>query len=87
MTASADIEGKLFEFVVAELLDGDAGELTASTNLLALGVIDSLSMVSVRTFIERTYDLRLPHDLPPEEFASIAAMASMIQRLQAATPR
>lgn len=83
MTTSAAIQDTLFQFVVTELLDGDAGELSPTTNLLALGIIDSLSLVTLRTFIERTYDLRLPHDLAPEDFGTIAAMTTVIERLQA----
>ena len=83
------IEDKLQEYVVSELLDGDAGDLTPSTNLLALGIIDSLSMVSLRVFIERSFNVRIPDGVQPEDFSSIAGVAAVVERLQrdAATKR
>jgi acyl carrier protein len=82
MSASKSIEETLHEFVASQLLDGDADHLTPTTNLLALGVIDSLSMVSIRVFIERSFNVRVPNAIQPEEMASVSAMAAMIERLQ-----
>lgn len=82
MSGRKEIENSLHEFVVSELLDGDASELTSSTNLLALGIIDSLSMVSMRVFIERSFGVRVPDGVQPEDFATLAGIASMVERLQ-----
>jgi acyl carrier protein len=82
MSAQKRILDELYEFVARELLDGDADELTPTTNLLALGVIDSLSMVSLRVFMERTFGVRLPDGLQPEDFATLNALAAMIERLE-----
>lgn len=75
-------EAQIREFIATELL-GDDGDLTADTNLLALGVIDSLSMVSLRIFIERTFELRLPDGIQPESFKSIETITDMVEKLQA----
>jgi len=82
MSAEKRILDALYEFVARELLDGEADELTPTTNLLALGVIDSLSMVSLRVFMERTFGVRLPDGVQPEDFATLNALAEMIQRLE-----
>jgi acyl carrier protein len=84
MSGSNHIQDQLHDFVANELLDGDADELTATTNLLALGVIDSLSMVSLRVFIERSFKIRLPDGIQPEEFSTLASMTAMVERLLAA---
>ncbi len=84
MTGRKDIENTLHEFVSRELLDGEADGLTASTNLLALGVIDSLAMVSLRVFIERSFGVQLPDGLQPEDFNTLGAIAGMVERLQRA---
>ena len=84
MTGRKAIEDTLFEFVSKELLGGESDGLTASTNLLALGVIDSLAIVSLRLVIERTYRVRLPDGLKPEDFNTISAIAGMVERLQRA---
>lgn len=76
------IESTLHDFVAQELLDGDAAELTPTTNLLALGIIDSLSMVSLRVFMERSFNVRVPDGIQPEDFSTLAAMATMIERLK-----
>lgn len=85
MSGRQEIEAQLREFVVAELLDGDDDDLTADTNLLALGIIDSLSMVSLRIFIERTFKVRVPDDVQPEDFGTLTSMAKMVERLSAET--
>ncbi len=84
MTGRKAIEDTLYEFVSKELLGGESDGLTASTNLLALGVIDSLAIVSLRLVIERTYRVRLPDGLKPEDFNTISAIAGMVERLQRA---
>lgn len=83
MSERQEIEGKLREFVTNELLgDPDNDELTPTTNLLALGIIDSLSMVSLRIFVERTFSVRVPDDVQPEDFSSIATITALIERIQ-----
>ncbi len=83
MSERQEIESKLREFVASELLgDPNNDELTPSTNLLALGIIDSISMVSLRIFVERTWNLRLPDDVQPEEFSSINSITALIERVQ-----
>jgi len=77
-----EIEDALHQFVVSELLEGDAGDLTPATNLLALGVIDSLSMVSLRTFIERTFAVHLPQNITAEDLASVSKMVAIVERQQ-----
>lgn len=82
MSDRNEIEAQIREFIATEVL-GDDGDLTADTNLLALGVIDSLSMVSLRIFIERTFELRLPDGIQPERFKSISTITDMVEKLRA----
>lgn len=86
MSEREAIEAKLKEFVASELLDNDESGLTTSTNLLALGVIDSLSMVSLRVFMERSFQVRIPDGVQPEDFSTLTSMAAMIERLQRGEP-
>lgn len=85
MKNKQEVLDALHEFVVREFLDGDGDGLTPTTNLLALGIIDSLSMVSLRVFMERTFGVRLPDGLQPEDFRNLDALASMAERLQSAS--
>jgi acyl carrier protein len=86
MSGREAIESKLKEFVASELLDNDDSGLTETTNLLALGVIDSLSMVSLRVFMERSFQVRVPDGVQPEDFATLSSMAAMVERLQRGEP-
>ena len=89
MSERKAIEAKLLEFVATDLLHGDAEDLTASTNLLALGVIDSLSIELMSAFIERSFGVELPHSAQPEDLTTVQAVAAMVERLvrDAATGR
>ena len=77
-----EIEDALRDFVANELLHGDAADLATNTNLLALGVIDSLNLVQLRVFMERTFHVRIPDDIQPEDFHTLAAMVAVVERLQ-----
>jgi acyl carrier protein len=71
----------ILEYVVGEIL-GDANDLDADTPLLALGIIDSLSMVSVMTFIRERFGVEVPNDaVTVENFESVRAIAGMVERL------
>jgi acyl carrier protein len=82
MSERKAIEAKLLEFVATDLLHGDAEDLTASTNLLALGVIDSLSIELMSGFIERSFGVELPHSAQPEDLTTVQAVAAMVERLK-----
>jgi acyl carrier protein len=54
-------------------------EVSESDSLLEKGVIDSVAMVELVSFIEQTFEIRI-HDeeLMPENFDSLAAMGAFI---------
>ncbi len=83
MSGRDEIEETLRQFIADELLHGDAGDLTADTNLLALGIIDSLNLVQLRVFMERTFHVRIPDGVQPEDFHTLAAMVAVVERLKA----
>lgn len=71
----------ILEYVAGEIL-GEAHDLDADTPLLALGIIDSLSMVSVMTFIRERFGVEVPNDaVTVENFESVRAIARMVERL------
>jgi acyl carrier protein len=57
----------------------DDAEVSESDSLLEKGVIDSVAMVELVSFIEQTFEIRI-HDeeLMPENFDSLAAMGAFI---------
>lgn len=71
----------LLKFIGDDLLGG-ASDLDASTRLLALGVIDSLTMVSVITFIRERFGVEVPNDaVTVKNFQTVEAIAAMVDRL------
>lgn len=71
----------LLRFIGDDLLGG-AQDLNATTPLLALGVIDSLSMVSVMTFIRERFGVEVPNDsVTVSNFETVEAIAAMVERL------
>lgn len=53
--------------------------LAPDEDLLALGVLDSVSIVRLMRFLESTFEIELEDDdLVPERFQSIAAIAALV---------
>jgi acyl carrier protein len=54
-------------------------KVAASDSLLEKGVIDSIAMVELVTFIEKVYGIHIEDDeLMPDNFDTLAAMSSFI---------
>jgi acyl carrier protein len=78
------IEQTVYDFVAHELLEGDAEGLTVTTNLLRLGIIDSLAVVTLRVFIQRSFGVHLPDGMQPDDFTTVSAIAAVVDELQRA---
>ena len=64
------------QFRMAEGLDDDEA-------LLQSGLIDSLGVLELVSYAEREFGVTLePDDLMPENFASITALAALVERKQ-----
>ena len=56
--------------------------IDADTPLISSGLIDSLSMVSLKVFLDQTYRLRIPDaEASAEAFDSVAAIVRLLRRL------
>ena len=74
------IQATLGQFIVGQFPALQGQPLAAEDSLLEHGVIDSLGVLDIVTFMEQRYGLVLSdEDMVADHFASIAAMASMIQ--------
>ncbi len=56
----SDPTGVILQYVKKEYLDEDDDKLTPDTKLISSGIVDSFSMVSLKLFIEKTYDIQIP---------------------------
>ena len=78
----SQIQQPWHEFFRDEILDGDDAGLDADTPVLELGLIDSLSMVSLLAFIDESFGIQIPDDqVRPEHFANLRVLADFISGL------
>ena len=85
---TADVKQALTEFTKDKLLHGQGEDLSDETPLLELGILDSLSMVSLLSFIEERYGVMIGEDqIVPAHFADIAAVAELITSLNGTQSR
>ena len=62
-------------------------EVTDEDSLVMSGIIDSLAVLELTTFIERSYGINIGSaDLVPENFDSLAAVSSFVERKQSEIP-
>jgi acyl carrier protein len=80
-----ELRQAILDYVRREYLEeGDDRELTASTRLISGGIVDSFSMVSLKRFLERKCDLKIPDaDASPEAFDTVESIAALVERLSA----
>ncbi|MBK9374303.1 MAG: acyl carrier protein [Holophagales bacterium] len=80
-----DLRIAILEYVRREYLEEDDDRtLTASTRLISGGIVDSFSMVSLKRFLERKCDLKIPDaDATPEAFDTVDSIAALVERLSA----
>jgi acyl carrier protein len=81
----AELGREVRSFVDSELLDGQAGEVTDTTPLLELGIVDSISIVAVVAFVEGDLGIPVPEgDIHPRHLADVLSICRLILNLEAA---
>lgn len=70
----------ILEYVKKEYLDEDSDtEVDVDTPLISSGIVDSFSMVSLKTFLEKKYKITIPDaKATPEAFDSVSKIASLV---------
>lgn len=73
------IEGKLREFVIEELRWDQRKQLETDYQLIQNGVVDSLGILSLVSFIEDEFGVQIQdEELVPEHFATISAITRLV---------
>ena len=74
----------ILEYVRNEYLDEDDEddvELTETTPLISSGIVDSFSMVSLKTFLEKKYEIKLTdEEASPEAFDTVEKIVVLVQQ-------
>jgi acyl carrier protein len=74
----------LLEFVRDELAVGSKKNLQTSDDLLNAGILDSLGVLQLVSFVEEQFGIQIPdEDVVMENFQSIDALSSYLTQLTA----
>ncbi len=76
-----DAKKMIIDYVKKEFLEDDSDmEIKEDTPLISSGIVDSFSMVSLKTFIERKYKIQIPDaKATPEAFDSVNNIISLLK--------
>ena len=75
MNASAVLK----EYIREELMNGSNGELDEAENLLAAGIIDSLGILRLVSFVEEKFGIEVPdEDVTIDTFQSVKSMSDYV---------
>ncbi|OGD75326.1 MAG: hypothetical protein A2Y64_05460 [Candidatus Coatesbacteria bacterium RBG_13_66_14] len=73
------------EYVIGEYVDEDDDiKVENDTPLISSGLVDSFSMVSLKVFLEKKYDIKLPdEEATPEAFDTVNSIVALVRKFQA----
>ncbi len=68
------------EYVAETFLDGDSVDLDAASPLLEWGILDSMAMVSLVSFLEDRFAIRIGEDaITPQNFRNLSAISALVE--------
>jgi len=79
------VEQQIIAFVKREFLEDEDEdmEVTGKTALVSSGLVDSFSMVSLKTFLEKKFDVQIPDaKATPEAFDSVDQIIALLDDLK-----
>ena len=81
MSDANELRKVILEYVKAEYLDEDDDtEVGPDSPLISSGIVDSFSMVSLKTFLERKYKISIPDaKASPEAFDTVNRIVKLVQ--------
>lgn len=76
-----ELHKTILEYVIREYVDADSDEeLGVDSPLISSGIVDSFSMVSLKTFLEKKYKISIPDaKASPEAFDSVTKIAALVR--------
>ncbi len=81
MSENRDVITRIREFVLQKFPLARKRKVTDHDNLLESGVIDSLGVLDLVTFLQQEFSVTVTDDdLTPENFQNIERMAQFVQR-------
>jgi acyl carrier protein len=79
-----DLAQVILAYVKKEYIDEDDDrEVTPTTPLISGGIVDSFSMVSLKRFLEKKYDIRIPDaEASTAAFDSVEKIVTLVERFR-----
>jgi len=76
-----DAKKLIIEYVKKEYLDEDSDQVvTEDTKLISSGIVDSFSMVSLKMFLEKKFQIKIPDEkATPEAFDSVNEIVKLLR--------
>jgi acyl carrier protein len=78
------VKEMILEYVKNEYLDEDEVDeihLDENTPLISSGIVDSFSMVSLKRFLEKKYNISIPdEEASPQAFDTVASIIELVKR-------
>ncbi|OGC42120.1 hypothetical protein A2Y85_03980 [candidate division WOR-3 bacterium RBG_13_43_14] len=82
---SDDLKKLIIDYVKKEYLDDDSEEIDESTQLISSGIVDSFSMVALKTFLEKKFQISIPDEkATTEAFDSVNNMINLLKEFNVA---
>ena len=81
----ADLKSQIKKFIAENMLfSGDGFSHADDASLLDAGIIDSIGVMELVTFVGQTFRVTVPpEDISPENFDSVQRLAEYVRRKQA----
>jgi acyl carrier protein len=78
----------VLDYVRKEYLEADDDrKVDARTKLISGGIVDSFSMVSLKRFLERKFQIQIPDaDASPEAFDTVESIVALVERFRSKQP-
>lgn len=79
--AEKDVAGRVHQFILTKLLEGeDPPNLSETTPLITTGIIDSINVLKVGLFLEKTFNIRISNEelANPRTLETIAAITRLV---------
>jgi len=78
-----ELQKTILEYVKKEYVDEDSDtEVDFETPLISSGIVDSFSMVSLKTFLEKKYKISIPDaKATPEAFDSVNKIVNLVTEM------
>ena len=77
-----EMKDVVLEYIVDEYVDEDDDvEVGFDTALISSGIVDSFSMVSLKVFLEKKYDIKLSDsEATPEAFDTVTSIVKLVSK-------